>query len=63
MIRWDTPNFFEMTDRKFMIWRDTDNMRDIREYSRIEVLWVLSQSKYVNSGFMFDEIIENFSIL
>ena len=55
MIRWDTPNFFEMTDRKFTAWRDTDNMRWI--YESIQGYkdffgFILDQSKYVNSGFI-----------
>ena len=56
MIRWDTPNFFEMTDRKFTAWRDTDNMRWIYEsiqgYKDFFDGFVLDQSKYVNSGFI-----------
>ncbi len=27
MIRWDAPNFFELTDRKFTAFRDTDNLK------------------------------------
>ena len=27
MIKWDTPNVFELTDRKFTAWRDMDNLR------------------------------------
>ena len=69
MIRWDTPNFFEMTDRKFTACRDMDNMRWIYEsiqgYKDI-FSWVkFDQSKYVNSGFMIfneehKELINNF---
>ena len=69
MIRWDTPNFFEMTDRKFTACRDMDNMRWI--YDSIQgykdmFSWVkFDQSKYVNSGFMIfneehKELINNF---
>ena len=69
MIRWDTPNFFEMTDRKFTACRDMDNMRWI--YESIQgykdmFSWVkFDQSKYVNSGFMIfneehKELINNF---
>ena len=27
MIKWDAPNFFDMTDRRFTAWRDMDNMK------------------------------------
>ena len=27
MYKWDAPNFFELTERKFVGWRDVDNMR------------------------------------
>mgnify|MGYP003988501745 FL=1 len=56
MIRWDTPNFFEMTNRKFTACRDMDNMRwiydSIQGYKDIFNGFKLDQSKYVNSGFM-----------
>ena len=56
MIRWDTPNFFEMTDRKFTACRDMDNMRwiydSIQGYKDIFNGFELDMSKYVNSGFM-----------
>ena len=56
MIRWDAPNFFNMTDRRFTAWRDTDNMRWIYEsiqgYKGIFNEFKLDMSKYVNSGFM-----------
>tara|TARA_Y100000034_G_scaffold55293_1_gene67770 strand:- start:329 stop:1126 length:798 start_codon:yes stop_codon:yes gene_type:complete len=56
MIKWDAPNFFDMTDRRFTAWRDTDNMRWIYEsiqgYKEIFDGFVLDQSKYVNSGFI-----------
>ena len=56
MIKWDAPNFFEMTDRRFTAWRDMDNMRWIYEsiqgYKDIFDGFELDQSKYVNSGFM-----------
>ena len=69
MIRWDTPNFFEMTDRKFTACRDMDNMRwiydSIQGYKDIFNRFELDQSKYVNSGFMIfneehKELINNF---
>jgi hypothetical protein len=56
MIKWDAPNFFEMTDRRFTAWRDMDNMRWIYEsiqgYKDIFDGFELDMSKYVNSGFM-----------
>jgi len=56
MIRWNTPNFFEMTDRKFTACRDMDNMRwiydSIQGYKKIFGGFELDQSKYINSGFM-----------
>ena len=69
MVRWDTPNFFEMTDRKFTACRDMDNMRwiydSIQGYKDIFNGFELDQSKYVNSGFMIfneehKELINNF---
>jgi len=56
MIRWDTPNFFKMTGRKFTACRDMDNMRwiydSIQGYKDMFNGFKLDQSKYVNSGFM-----------
>ena len=56
MIKWDAPNFFDMTDRRFTAWRDMDNMRwiydSIQGYSHIFDPFHLDMSKYVNSGFM-----------
>ena len=67
MVRWDAPNFFDMTDRRFTAWRDMDNMRWIYEsiqgYKEIfqphmtqlsdaTGVHKLDMSKYVNSGFM-----------
>ena len=62
MIRWDTPNFFDMTDRKFTACRDMDNMRwiyesiqgyqDLFQEAFDSPHFKLDQSKYVNSGFM-----------
>ena len=62
MIRWDTPNFFDMTDRRFTAWRDMDNMRwiyesiqgyeDLFQQMYSDPMFKLDQSKYVNSGFM-----------
>ena len=62
MIKWDAPNFFEMTDRRFTAWRDMDNMRwiydsiqgyeDFFQQAYDSPHFKLDQSKYVNSGFM-----------
>ena len=56
MARWDMPNFFKMTDRKFTACRDMDNIRWIYEsiqgYKDIFNGFELDMSKYVNSGFM-----------
>ena len=69
MVRWDMPNFFELTDRRFTACRDMDNMRWIYEsiqgYKDMFGGFELDMSKYVNSGFMvFNEehkqLINNF---
>jgi len=56
MIKWNTPNFFELTNRKFTAWRDIDNMKwvydSIQGYKKFFNNFELDQSKYVNSGFM-----------
>ena len=66
MIRHDAPNFFDMTDRQFVAWRDMDNMRWIYESIQgykdifadhlVELNYATGRSfdmsKYVNSGFM-----------
>ena len=31
MIKWDTPNFFDMTDDRFTAWVDNDNLKWIYE--------------------------------
>ena len=31
MIKWDAPNFFNLTDRKFVGWVDNDNMKWIHD--------------------------------
>ena len=60
MIKWDTPNFFEMTNHKLTAFRDMENMRWI--YESIQGYegffqeaydsphFKLNQSKYVNSS-------------
>jgi predicted O-methyltransferase YrrM len=56
MIRWDAPNFFELTKRRFTGWRDTDNMRwiydSIKGYKDFFDGFEFDQSKYINSGFI-----------
>ena len=57
MIRWDAPNFFDMTDNRFTAWIDNDNLKWIYEsiqgYSQMyEPFGDLDISKYISSGFM-----------
>lgn len=56
MYKWDAPNFFELTDRKFTAWRDEDNMKWIYDsivgYKDLFDGYDLDQSQYINSGFM-----------
>jgi len=56
MIKWNAPNFFELTDRKFTGWRDTDNMRwiydSIQGYKEFFDGFEFDQTKYINSGFI-----------
>ena len=51
IVRWDTPNFFELTDHKFTGWRDIDNMRwiydSIKGYEEF-FDFKLDGSKYIN---------------
>ena len=72
MIRWNTPNFFEMTDRKFTACRDMDNMRwiydSIQGYKDFFDGFELDQYKYISSGvIIFNEthrkVIEGFKKL
>ena len=55
MVKWDCPNFFELTEGKFVGWRDLDNMRWIKEsidgYSEL-FNYELDGTKYINSGFI-----------
>lgn len=65
MIRWDAPNFFELTDHKFTGWRDMDNMKWIYEsiqgYKEFFNGFELDQGKYINSGFIiFNEAHKEF---
>ncbi len=56
MIKWDAPNFFEMTDNKFTAWPDTDNLKWIYEsvqgYKPYFDNFELDISKYFSSGFL-----------
>ena len=61
----DCPNFFELTDRKFTGWCDTDNMRWIYDsiigYKSFFGEFEFDQSKYINSGFViFNETHKEF---
>ena len=55
MIKWDAPNFFELTEGKFTGWIDDDNMRwvydSIQGYKNF-FNYELDQEMYINSGFM-----------
>mgnify|MGYP003136513350 FL=1 len=54
MVKWDTPNVFELTDRKFTAWRDIDNLRWIHNsivgYKPFFDNFELDTTKYVSSG-------------
>ena len=56
MVKWNAPNFFNLTNRKFTAWRDMDNMKWIHDsiigYKPFFNDFKLDQSKYVNSGFI-----------
>lgn len=71
IIKWNAPNFFEMTDRKFCGLRDTDNMnwtyQSIKGYEEF-FNFTLDTTKYINSGFMIfneshKEILQSFKQL
>lgn len=64
MVKWNTPNFFELTDHKFSAVRDTDNLNwvfeSIKGYREF-FDYKLDSTKYINSGFMvFNESHRNF---
>jgi len=64
IIKWNAPNFFEMTERKFCGLRDTDNMnwtyQSIKGYEEF-FNFKLDTTKYINSGFIiFNEIHKEF---
>jgi len=54
IIKWDAPNIFELTDRKFVGVRDMDNMRWVYEsvegYKSFFDNFEFDMSKYINSG-------------
>ena len=56
MIKWDAPNFFDMTDNRFTAWVDNDNLKWIYEsiqgYKPYFDNFELDISKYISSGFM-----------
>tara|TARA_R100000315_G_scaffold62399_2_gene43726 strand:- start:335 stop:1693 length:1359 start_codon:yes stop_codon:yes gene_type:complete len=64
MVKWSCPNFFELTDRKFTVTRDIDNMSwthdSIQGYKNIFNDFDLDSTKYFRSGFMvFNETHKN----
>ena len=64
MVKWSCPNFFELTDRKFTVTRDIDNMSwthdSIQGYKNIFGDFDLDSTKYFRSGFMvFNETHKN----
>ena len=56
MIKWDTPNFFKLTEHKFTGWRDLENLKwiydSIQGYKSYFNEFKLDMSKYINSGFI-----------
>ena len=54
IIKWDTPNVFEMTDHKFTAWRDTDNLgwtyKSIIGYKDFFGGFEFDKQKYFSSG-------------
>ena len=54
MIKWDAPNIFELTERKFCGWNDADNMRWVYDsiigYKDFFDGFELNQDKYISSG-------------
>lgn len=56
MYKWDAPNFFELTDHKFVGWRDIDNLnwiyQSVQGYKPFFNNYSLDISKYINSGFI-----------
>jgi len=56
MYKWDAPNFFELTENKFVGWRDFDNMnwiyQSIQGYKSFFDEYQLNMENYINSGFI-----------
>lgn len=56
MIKWDTPNVFDITDHKFTAWRDTDNLdwiyKSIIGYKDFFDGYEFDKQKYFSSGFI-----------
>ena len=54
IIKWDTPNIFELTDHKFTAWRDTDNLgwtyKSIVGYNDFFGGYEFDKQKYFSSG-------------
>jgi len=54
IIKWDTPNVFELTDHKFTAWRDTDNLgwtyKSIVGYNDFFDGYEFDKQKYFSSG-------------
>jgi len=56
IVKWDCPNFFELTERKFVGLREDDNLRwvdeSIKGYKEVFDNYEFDHTKYINSGFM-----------
>jgi len=56
IVKWDCPNFFELTERKFVGLREDDNLRWVDEsingYKEVFDNYEFDHTKYINSGFM-----------
>jgi hypothetical protein len=54
MIKWNAPNFFNMTDHKFTAWRDADNLKwiydSVQGYKKFFNGFELDLSRYFSSG-------------
>ena len=54
MVKWDTPNVFELTNHKFTAWRDMDNLRWIKDsidgYKNFFDGFELDMTIYISSG-------------
>ena len=56
MIKWNAPNFFELTNRKFTAWRDMDNLKwiydSVQGYKKFFDNYSLDITKYFSSGLL-----------